>query len=205
VSLLQIRATTLMVPALPLLGGFLGYGFGQIRRSSFWRLPALLVLAAATPTAVEEAVPWVVNRATPQVAALSPAPSGAQSPGSCRSPAAMAELASMPPSTLFPTLNLGTTILAFTPHSVASVPYHRSPEAFWNGIAAPESQLNMRTALAGSGADYLVLCAGEAAKPYAAQLLQGDLPDWLTDVSAGRSLWRVYRVDQSRLANVAGQ
>jgi len=205
VALLQIRATTLMVPALPLLGGFLAYAFGQIPRSSFWRLPALLLLAVATPTAVEEAVPWVVSRAAPQVAAVSPAPPHSTAPGSCRSPAAMAELASLPPSTLFSTLNLGTTILAFTPHSVASAPYHRSPDAFWNGIAAPESETNMRTALARSGADYLVLCAGEAAKPYAAQLLQGDLPDWLTDVSDGRRLWRVYLVDQVGLAGVVGQ
>lgn len=205
VALLQIRATTLMVPALPLLGGFLAYAFGQIPRSSFWRLPALLLLAVATPTAVEEAVPWVVSRAAPQVAAVSPAPPHSTAPGSCRSPAAMAELASLPPSTLFSTLNLGTTILAFTPHSVASAPYHRSPDAFWNGIAAPESETNMRTALARSGADYLVLCAGEAAKPYAAQLLQGDLPDWLTDVSDGRRLWRVYLVDQVGRAGVVGQ
>lgn len=205
VALLQIRATTLMVPALPLLGGFLAYTFGQIPRSSFWRLPALMLLAVATPTAVEEAVPWVVSRAAPQVAAVSPAPPHSPAPGSCRSPAAMAELASLPPSTLFSTLNLGTTILAFTQHSVASAPYHRSPDAFWNGIAAPESETNMRTALARSGADYLVLCAGEAAKPYAAQLLQGDLPDWLTDVSDGRRLWRVYLVDQAGLAGVVGQ
>lgn len=205
VSLLQIRATTLMVPALPLMGGFLGYAFGQIPRASFWRLPALLVLAATTPTAVEEAVPWMVDRYTPKLATVNPASAPALALGSCRSPDAMAELLSLPPSTLFSTLNLGTTILAFTPHSVASAPYHRSPEAFWNGIAAPESEANMQSALLRSGADYLVLCAGEAAKPYAAQLLKGDLPDWLTDASDGRRLWRVFRVDTSRLADVAGQ
>ncbi len=200
VSLFQIRATTLMAPALPLLGGVLAHGFGQLPRASFWRLPALLVLAAATPTAVEEAIPYVVSRAVSQPAAVSPAPGIPLAAGSCRTPEAMAELAKLPPSTLYSTLNLGTTILAFTPHSVTSAPYHRSPEAFWNGIAAPESEANMRIALARSRADYLVLCAGEPAKPYAAQLLAGDLPPWLTQVSGAQSLMRIYRVDQARLA-----
>lgn len=202
VSLLQIRATTLMVPALPLLGGFLVCAFGQIPRSSPWRLPGVLALAVATPTVVEEGVSWAISRTAPRDApvAVEAQPAVARSPATCRNASAMNELASLPPSTLFSSLNLGTTILAYTPHSVASAPYHRSPAAFWNGIAAPESEANMRAALSGSRADYLVLCAGDAAKPYAAALLGGAVPDWLTDVTGDRRELRVYRVDQARLA-----
>lgn len=201
VALLQIRATTLMVPALPLLGGFLVHAFLQIPRTSGWRLPAVLALAAATPTAVEEGVSSVLGRAArmvPVTADAQPAP--ARSPATCRSAAAMAELASLPTSTLFSSLNLGTTILAYTPHAVAAAPYHRSPDAFWNGIAALESETDMRLALARSRADYLVLCPVDAAKPYAASLLGGALPDWLTDVTGDRQNLRVYQVDPARLA-----
>lgn len=206
VAILQIRATTLMVPAVPLLGGFLVHAFLQIPRTSPWRLPAVLMLAAATPTAVEEGVSYVLARAAPTptlTAQTQSAPT--RSPATCRNPAAMAELASLPTSTLFSALNLGTTILAYTPHSVAAAPYHRSPEAFWNGIAALESEADMRLALARSRADYLVLCPGDAAKPYAAVLLGGTLPDWLTDVTGDRRELRVYQVDHARLAGSDGQ
>jgi hypothetical protein len=94
-ALYQIRATNLMTPAVPMLGGFLLHA-----------------------------------------------------------------LTGLPRSTIFSTLNLGTTILASTPHSVTSVGYHRSPRAFWNGISAFTTPKT---------------------------LLSGDLPPWLTDVSEGRT------------------
>lgn len=206
-AFLQIRATTLMVPALPFLGGFLIYAFVQIPSSSPLRLPALLGLFLAMPTVTEIVAPRVIGPPAPRVdketAMDQPASSGPTA--TCRNASAMAELASLPPSTLFSGLNLGTTILAYTPHAVASAPYHRSPEAFWNGIAGPENEANLRSALSASGADYLVLCTIGTSKPYVAALLAGDLPDWLVDVSGERRDFRIYQVQKVRLAAAAGQ
>lgn len=205
IALLQIRATTLLVPALPLLGGFLVHAFLHIPQTSRWRLPAVLMLAVATPTVVEEGVSWAISRATARTAPVTTdaQPAVARSTATCRSASAMAELASLPPATLFLSLNLGTTILAYTPHSVVAAPYHRSPDAFWNGLAGLESAANLRIALTRSRADYLVLCEGDAAKPYAAAVLGGAVPDWLTDVTGDRRELRVYRVDHARLAKAA--
>lgn len=206
VALLQIRAATLMVPALPFLGGFLIHAFQQISRTSPLRLPALLGLFLAMPTVSEEALSRLIGPPAARAAttAVATQPGATAVNATCRSASAMAELADLPKSTLLSTLNLGTTILAYTPHSVASAPYHRSSEAFWNGIAAPESEANMRVALSRSGADYLVLCLADAAKPYAAALLAGDLPDWLDDVTGERKELKVFRVAKTRLAEVGG-
>jgi hypothetical protein len=203
VALVQLRAASLMVPAVPLLAGVLVHAFQELPRTSKLRLPALVALVLATPTVVEEAAGGL-TRALPRAAT---APQGAaqsagRQPGSgtCRTPAAMAELADLPPAILFSNLNLGTTILAYTDHSVASAPYHRSPEAFWNGIAGLESDANLRQALTRSRADYVVLCLEEPAKPYARTLLDGTLPDWLTDVTGDRQSLRLFKVDQARLS-----
>lgn len=202
VALLQIRAATLMAPALPMLGGFLVHAFLQIPRSSALRLPALLALALATPTVMEEGATWATSRPAPPVsaAATDTLPRTPRPSGTCRSAEAMAELDDLMPSIVFSGLNLGTTILAYTPHAVASAPYHRSPAAFWNGIAALEGEADLRTALSTSRADYLVLCAEDAAKPYAASLLDGALPDFLTDVTGDRSHLRLFRVDLTDVA-----
>lgn len=199
ITLLQIRAATLMVPGLPLLAGFLVHAFQQIPRSSALRLPALLVLAAATPTAVEEGVAYALNR-PPTAPATAEAQTPPRSPANCRTPAAMAELADLPPSTLFAALNLGTTLLAYTPHAVVAAPYHRSSDAFWNGIAGLETETDMRRALVTSRAEYVVLCAGDTSKPFAAAVLGGAVPDWLTDITGDRQALRVYQVDPARLA-----
>jgi hypothetical protein len=198
VSLHQVRAATLMVPALPVLAGVLVHAFLQLPRNSILRLPAVVILALATPTAVEELGTRIIRQMQSTTGFGTAALSDRIRPGTCRSEAAMAELAALPPSTLFSNLNLGTTILAYTPHSVTSAPYHRSPEAFWNGIAGLESEANLRTVVAASRADYVVLCAAEPPKPYAKKLLGGDLPIWLADVTGNRTEVRLYRVDLAR-------
>lgn len=197
VTLMQVRALTLMAFVVPMLGGFLVHAFQRVPRASPLRLPAVLLLALATPTAVEEATLWTLGSPAPQVAATSSQslPPG----GDCRNARAMAELADLPPSVIFSSLYLGTRMLVYTPHSVAAAPYHRSPAAFWNGIAGLETAANLQASVASSRADYVVLCAHEAQKPYAQELLKGNLPDWLTDVTGDRKDLRVYLVDKARL------
>lgn len=201
VTLVQVRALTLMAPVMPLLGGFLIHAFQQIPRTSRLRLPAVLVLALASPTAVEETTLWMLGSSGSQVTA--PSSQSRPGEGDCRNARAMAELADLPPSVIFSSLSLGTRMLAYTPHSVAAAPYHRSPAAFWNGIAGLETEANLKAAVESSRADYVVLCARETQKAYAQDLLDGNLPGWLTDVTGDREELRVYRVDKTRLTDGA--
>jgi hypothetical protein len=107
------------------------------------------------------------------------------------------------PSVIFSSLNLGPTILTYTPHSVTSAGYHRSPEAFWNGVGAFLSPAQLRQALQASGAQYLVLCPNgrlEHTTPVMQSLLHDPLPAFLSEATGGRQEVRVFRVDPAALS-----
>ena len=205
-AMVQIRAANLMAPAVPLLAGFLVHAFTLIPRSNPLRLPAITVLVLALPTVVERGATAAVLLHAPEV--TSPVTPGQALPNeTCRNAPAMAEIASLPTSVIFSPLNLGPTILASTPHSVTSAAYHRSPTAFWNGIGALRTRESLRDALSGTGADYLVLCSGgtlENSVPFLRALLDGQMPDWLTDTTADRRLVRVFRVNKNAPASTGG-
>jgi hypothetical protein len=201
-ALVQIRAANLMTPAVPLLAGFLVHAFTRIPRESILRVPAVIALVSALPITVERGATALL---TPQSAAAPEASlasvGGPQS--NCRTNEAMAEIASLPRSILFTTLNLGPTILAYTPQSVTSAAYHRNPDAVWNGVGAFQTEAALQKALARSQADYLVLCAGgmlEGTSPQLTAILSGSLPSWLTDVTEDRTQVRVYQVNKTALA-----
>jgi hypothetical protein len=202
-ALLQIRAANLMTPALPFLAGFLVQGFTRIPRNSALRVPAVVALVLALPAVVEQAATTALHHSTPtDDAVLSGA--SAEATSTCRSAPAMAEIASLPKSLIFSVLNLGPAILAYTPHSATSAAYHRSPDAYWNGTGAFETPETLRQALAKSRADYLVLCADgviEHTSPLLMAMLAGDLPDWVSDVTADRKLVRVFQINKAALGD----
>ena len=205
VTLWQIRATNLMAPAIPFLAGFLVYGFTLIPRESWLRLPAVIILLLAVPAVVERVANWltpVSRTAISAKASSDPAPAFTN----CRTKTAMAEIGRLPPALMFPTINLGSTIIAYTHHASASAAYHRNVDAFLNGSSAFLSETSLRTAVAKSGADYVLLCANsrpERGNPWTVALLAGELPDWLTDVTVDRSEVRLLKVDKSLLKSAS--
>lgn len=197
----QIRAANLMVPAVPLLGGFLLHAFAMLPRESHWRVPALIVLLLALP-AVGERAAGVLERSAagsdkPSDQAGQPATAKEQPSGNCRSPKAMAEIASLPRSVVFTSLNLGAAIVVYTPHAATAASYHRSADAFWNGIG-PYQDLNaLRDALASSRADFLVICKGTSDESILSRA--DSLPPWLTEATGDRRLIQVFQVDKPAL------
>ncbi len=204
-AMLQIRAANLIVPALPLVTGFLIYAFTVIPRYHRLRAPAALVLILAMPATVQILIfsvmaksPTITVDSIPaEIAAVRGVP---KSFAVCRSPLAMDEVDSLPKSLIFTNMGLGPAIVAYTQHSVTSAPYHRSPDAYWNGSIAFESQDNLRKGLTKSGADFLVICAGSSIDWTLTFLQPGNLPDWLIDVTDTRTLVRVFQVDKDALA-----
>ncbi len=202
----QIRAANLMTPAVPFLGGFLVYAFTLIPRESFLRIPAVVVLVLAMPTSVERAATFLLRPAAMPFEVGHKAIAAAPDAG-CYSASAMAEIATLPKSLVFTTLNLGPAILAYTPHSVTSAGYHRSSAAYWNGIGAFESEATLQAALARSEADYLVICtdgALESTSPLLVALQSRALPAWLSDATEGRKRVRVFQVEKAALAVSGG-
>jgi hypothetical protein len=111
----------------------------------------------------------------------------------------MAEIASLPPSIVFSSLNLGAAIVAYTPHAATSAGYHRNTDAFWNGIGPYEDRNALRDALASSRADYFVACAGTGEERVVSPSATEGLPPWLTEVTGDRRSVRLFQVDKPAL------
>ena len=206
-AVVQIRAANLMTPALPFLAGFLLHAFMAIPRENRLRAPAALVLLLAIPAVVETGAQTIGGppKLPTQTADGTPDSSVADtiSIAYCRDAAAMAEIASLPQSVVFSSLNLGPAILVYTPHAITSASYHRSTAAFHNGIGAFASLEKLRDALAASRADYLVLCAGSSDEVVLSSPRATALPDWLTEVTADRQSIRVFKVEKPALTQTA--
>ncbi|MGL4238267.1 hypothetical protein [Tabrizicola sp.] len=204
-ALTQIRAAQLMTPAVPLLGGFLVYAFTLIPRENWFRLPAMVVLLLAIPTVVEKAAHRILYVPKP-VTSANASVNVPFSRKNCRTETALAEIARVPPALMFSTINLGPSIITYTHHSATSASYHRSVDALWNGLGAFTTDDLLRAAVAKSGADYLVLCAGsriERDNPLTSAIVAGDLPNWLTDVTVDRSEVRLLKIDKTSLAGIS--
>jgi hypothetical protein len=206
-AMVQVRAANLMVPAVPMLAGFLLHTFVKVPRGSRLRAPAILVLLLAMPAVVERAAGQLTHLSA--TAAALPSDSlkantrGTEPALACRTPEAMAEIASLPPSVVFTSLNLGSAIVVYTPHAATSAGYHRSTAAFWNGVGAFGNIDALREALVASRSDYLVLCTGTSEERVISANESG-LPAWLSEVTGGRRFVRVFQIDNSGFVPARG-
>lgn len=107
-------------------------------------------------------------------------------------------LAEVPAGIIFNPLNFGPMLLLATPHSVTSAPYHRSADAFANGILPFEGdEAGLRAAIDRTRADYLLFCAGDVYGPETSigtELSKGGLRPWLAEVPLEGSKLRLLRV-----------
>ena len=161
-TLFQVRMIVMAAPVVPLLTGY-ALGFLIDWRSARMGAP-LPTLALLTAGAMTLFSPYVYSAASGALAsrASALANTSAPQPDACRTASALRTLARLEPGTVLSPLNLGPPILLLSKHDVLSAPYHRSPQALSNGIfpfRAAEAEL--RETLKETGADYLVLCAGE--------------------------------------------
>jgi hypothetical protein len=144
--LVQLRAANLMTPRSHVLAAFLGYAFVRIPRDNRLRAPAALLLLLAMPTVVEAASS--LHRRAARLAGPGQHRRSGRRAGRDRSRRHIAatkprwhEIASLPKSVIFSSLNLGPAIIVYTQHSVTSAGYHRNTAAFSNGvIALPKPQ-----------------------------------------------------------------
>ena len=200
IALVQVRAANLMTPAVPLLGGFVLQAFSQVPRSSLLRVPLMVLLLLGLPFTVEYGVRYFLE---PPMTLAAGSTETAPLRRGCRNASAMAEVASLPKSVLFNPVSLGPTILVTTDQSVTSAAYHRSADAFWNGVGAFQSLAALQAALTKSGADFVVICEGGLGDGDAMLLraLKADqLPVWLKPEPGNRTLIAAYKVDKAALA-----
>ncbi|MDJ0922192.1 MAG: hypothetical protein QNI84_13780 [Henriciella sp.] len=110
----------------------------------------------------------------------------------CRDKEAYAELADMEPLNLFTSIDVSTTVLVRTPHSVFAGPYHRNVQAIENAtdvFLGPTEAA--RDKILAMGATHMLYCRGlnETARyarlapdGFAAEMEADRVPGWLTAV-----------------------
>lgn len=143
--------------------------------------------------------------ASPMGLALALPASGGGSPApdlTCLKPRALAPLAALPVSKIVAPIDMGSHLLAHTPHAVFAAPYHRdnhgnrlAVDAF---LAAPSDAERI---LRAAGADLVLWCASgktaaalreRAPLGLASALARGDIPAWLVAAPVEATPYRVF-------------
>lgn len=205
VELLQIRGSRMAVPlAVP------GCAWVIAEAVRWWRAERAIGRFAGVALAwIASAGLGVAALTTGVVLTLPPVAVATSDPGAaarraCIMPAAFTELAAMPKTNVMAPVDLGSHILAFTPHAVVAAPYHRAQRGvraafdFFNGPIGEAREI-----LRDRGVTLVVICPAmpevrgqpdAAADAFAKLFAAGTLPGWLTEVSAPGAVLRVFRV-----------
>jgi hypothetical protein len=175
------------------------------RRRTLYALPLMLALS---PFALEfwltPAVRWLVL----------PATSAASAQADCSASKNFDAVAKLPRGLIMAELDMGSYLLALTPHSVVAAPYHRISDSILQDIQffATDTPEQARDVAEKSGIDYVLICNEGGVTPFAKQnanlgqeLRAGRLPDWLTPVlvEKGNPL-QVYAVNQDQTLAMRG-
>ena len=203
VSLWQARGATF---SLPLAAITLAAWVGDWRHRTALTSDRTSMLRMALVWLVSLNVSWSAA-AHAASAALGETASVATPAGTCDRPADFALLAAQPPTTVLAISNLGSPILAHTPHRVLAGPYHRNVignlltlDAFMGTAeqARPAIESNRigLVAICRGNAETGLL-TGPAPAGLLAALTRGEPPDWLEKLpqATGEPL-EIYRVRQ---------
>lgn len=203
VSLWQVRGATF---SLPLAAIALAVWVGDWRHRT-----ALAADRHAMPRMV---MAWLVSLNIAWSAAAHAAASAlgetepATSPtGSCERPADYAALAAQPPTTVLAISNLGSPILARSPHRVLAGPYHRNASGNLLTLDAFTGTAEQaRATIASNRIGLVALCrgnaetallTGKAPAGFLAALTRGEPPDWLEKLPQDTSEpLEIYRIRQ---------
>jgi hypothetical protein len=201
VSLWQARGATF---SLPLAAIALAAWIGDWRHRTALTSDRTSMLRMALAWLVSLNVAWSAAAHAASVA-LGETASAATSTGTCERPADYALLAAQPPTTVLAISNLGSPILAHTPHRVMAGPYHRNVignlltlDAFMGTAeqARPTIESNRigLVAICRGNAETALL-TGPAPAGLLAALTRGEPPDWLEKLpqATGEPL-EIYRV-----------
>jgi hypothetical protein len=201
VSLWQVRGATF---SLPLAAITLAVWVGDWRHRTALTSDRTSMLRMALVWLVSLNVTWSAA-AHAASAALRETASAATPSGTCERPADYALLAAQPPTTVLAISNLGSPILAHTPHRVLAGPYHRNVTGNLLVLDAFMGTAEQaRPAIESNRIGLVVICRGNAetallTRPAPAGLLaaliRGEPPDWLEKLpqAAGEPV-EIYRV-----------
>lgn len=206
--LIQIRASRMATPLAVPAGAWLivAARAHYIERQNLGRI-ALLVLSWLGAAGVAVAVTVAGAKAILSAEGAVPVAIGEEPAAdrrTCVMPDAFATLAAIPPERLMTPVDLGSHMLAFTPHHVVAAPYHRNEDgvrdafAFFNGpIEEGRAILERRGVTLVVTCDALPEMRGrpDATEDSFVRLMAHDaLPDWLVETTPASEALRVFGV-----------
>ena len=165
---------------------------------------ATYVVAKVAPASWRDDDAAVATASAPaDPAASATSPTGAAAGGACMTLTAYAGLAGQPQGLVAAEINLGPSILAATPHSVVTAPYHRMQRGILDGDRILRSKPDEALALIDlRRVDYVALCTASVSAASAREtepqsllvaLMDGRVPARLEEVG-GNGVIRVFRV-----------
>ncbi len=198
-SLMGCAATALMIRSLMALLPVAGLGAAWLatRVSAVLARRGFAVVATLLATAPMSVLGWSFAPS-----ALGQNIDKKDASAVCRAAAAYPSLARLPAGLALADIDVGAYLLAHTPHSVLTAPYHRGNHG--NRLAmdillVPPDEARLR--LAASGARYLFQCgddwadyAKRAPGSLAAHLVDGEAPDWLTPVALVDTPFKAFEI-----------
>lgn len=202
VSIWQVRGSTFSVPLATIaLAAWIGSARARAEREK-------------TPKAqFAMALSWIVSAnlvwqliAMPFVSAEENAVAG-ETPSDCYAHADYVAMAALPPGTVAVISNLGSSVIANTPHQVLAGPYHRNQHGNLANLDLMMAKADEAVELAAkAGVDYVALCPGNpetdalvkwAPEGLVASLARSEVPARLTPVATGALLiWQVHVSDR---------
>jgi hypothetical protein len=203
--LLQIRASRMATPvAVPACAALIvAARHWYVARRSIAPIAALLFSWLASAGLAVGLIVIVIQALTPGYTEGTADPL-AEARRNCIMPDAFRDLAAMPPERIMTPIDLGSHMLAFTPHHVVAAPYHRNQQGvrdafdFLNGPIADALPILQKR-----GVTLVVLCPSmpelkglpdAAPDSFAKLYAKGELPPWLTDVTPVGAALKTYAV-----------
>lgn len=177
--LLQMRTVIIAATVVPMIGGVViahwGHRYLATRELKDGLLALVVALFIVSPVTVVLAL-------TPLLPPIDE--TGSNINDGCRSHTSMDALNVLPPAVILPHINFGPSLMWATHHAAISAPYHRSTDAFMNGIVPFQmGAADMKAYVQATPATYLLLCRGYPYKgEFARGLATGDTVDWLRAV-----------------------
>jgi hypothetical protein len=184
---------------IPLIGVALSRVAARRLRDLF--VPTIAISIFLSPTSVAVAANSAGNALMPRQAR-----SWVRTSDRCFAPDSYRQLAALPTGTVMSEIDMGSFILAFTPHKALIAPYHRishevvlTLQAFDTPVGDAEAKVRAL------GATYIVDCRGLGLADHpgtlGARLRSGPPPAWLQPLSppgATLSIWRIAKAHGGR-------
>jgi hypothetical protein len=205
ITILQIRAARMATPiAVPGCAALIAAAW-RLQLSRQGIAPALAVVGSwlgSAGIAVGIVATLGVMAVPDYAAATDDSFRGARQ--ACLIPSAFTDLAALPPERIMTPIDLGSHMLAFTPHAVVAAPYHRNQEAVLDAFHFFNQPITeARKILAARGIGLVVICPAmkeirglvdHTPDSFVSLYAAGKLPPWLVDQSLPASPLRIYAV-----------